>query len=85
MAVLPSSSKGEVPQAALTMEGSLCNKKNIYSDVVFRIQHRDPPRKCLVHFNHLNLWQGGTRRDRATKQMEGWQTGKRIDSGQRSV
>ena len=26
----------------------------MFSDVVFRIQHRDPPCKCLVvHFNHL--------------------------------
>ena len=26
----------------------------MFSDVVFRIQHRDPPRKCLVvHINRL--------------------------------
>ena len=28
--------------------------RKTFSDVVFRIQHRDPPRKCLVlHFNRL--------------------------------
>ena len=35
------------------MKGPFVIKK-IFSDVVFRIQHRDPPRKCLVvHFNRL--------------------------------
>ena len=54
MAALSSGSKGEVPQNCIDHERGPFVIRKIFSDVVFHIQHRNPPRKCLVvHFNHL--------------------------------